>query len=146
MIFVPLFHPSRTAAAALPILVFFSVLRPLSANVRNEPRGLRLACLFFYFKTSLALSRNFLKFPIHLCPTRVNFSTASSTTLPHPVEGAALLRGRLSPSFSVFLFDRAFSVFSERFFNRLRPKTRIRFQRLVPIQPITSPIKPRPEI
>ena len=104
MIFVPLFHPSRTAAAALPILGFFSVLRPLSANIRNEPRGLRLARLFFYFKTSLALSRNFLKFPIYLRPTRVNFSTASSTTLPHPEEGAALLRGRLSPSFSVFPF------------------------------------------
>ena len=30
----------------------------------------------------------------------MNFSTASSITLPHPEEGAALLRGRLSP----FLF------------------------------------------
>ena len=83
---------------------FFSDLRPLSANIRTEPRGLRLARLFFYFQTSLALSRNFLKFPIYLCPTRVNFSTASSITLPHPEEGAALLRGRLSPSFSVFPF------------------------------------------
>ena len=46
MIFVLLFHPSRTAAAALPILVF-SVFRPLSANIRKEPRGLRLARLLF---------------------------------------------------------------------------------------------------
>ena len=103
MIFVLLFHPSRTAAAALPILVF-SVFRPLSANIRNEPRGLRLARLFFYFKTPRALSRIFLKFPIYLCPTRVNFSTASSTTIPHPAEGAALLCGRLPPSFSVSPF------------------------------------------
>ena len=81
---------------------FFSVLRPQSANIRNEPRRLRLARLLFYFKTSLVLSRNFSKFPIHLCPTRVNFSTASSTTLPHPVEGAALLCGRLPPPFPLF--------------------------------------------
>ena len=39
----------------------FSVLRPQSANIRNEPRGLRLARLFFYFQTSLALSRNLFK-------------------------------------------------------------------------------------
>ena len=47
MIFVLLLHPSRTAAAALPILVF-SVFRPLSANIRKEPRGPRLARLLFY--------------------------------------------------------------------------------------------------
>ena len=47
MIFVLLPHPSRTAAAALPILVF-SVFRPLSANIRKEPRGPRLARLLFY--------------------------------------------------------------------------------------------------
>ena len=34
----------------------------------------------------------------------MNFSTASSITLPHPEEGAALLRGRLPPSFSVSPF------------------------------------------
>ena len=88
------------------------ILRPLSANIRNEPRGLRLARLFFYSKTSLALSRNFLKFPIYLRPTRVNFSTASSTTIPHPVEGAALLCGRLSP----FLFGVSFSTGQSRSF------------------------------
>ena len=76
----------------------------------------------FYFTSSLALSRNFLKFSISLRPTRVNFSTASSTTIPHSVEGAALLCGRLPPPFRCLLFDRATSVFSERFFNRLRPK------------------------
>ena len=58
----------------------------------------------FYVQTSLALSRNFLKFSIQLRPTRVNFSTASSTTIPHPAEGAALLCGRLPPSFSVSPF------------------------------------------
>merc|ERR1712159_276708 len=58
----------------------------------------------FYFTTSLALSRNFLKFSISLRPTRVNLSTASSTTIPHPAEGAALLCGRLPPSFSVSPF------------------------------------------
>ena len=66
----------------------------------------------FYFTSSLALSRNFLKFPIYLCPTRVNFSTASSITLPHPEEGAALLRGRLSP----FLFGVSFSTGPSRSF------------------------------
>ena len=56
--------------------------------------------------TPLARSRNFLKFLIYLCPTRVNFSTASSTTFPHQVKGAALLLGRSPPSFpfSVFPF------------------------------------------
>ena len=34
----------------------------------------------------------------------MNFSTASSTTIPHPAEGAALLCGRLPPSFSVSPF------------------------------------------
>merc|ERR1712159_283944 len=58
----------------------------------------------FYFTTSLALSRNFLKFSISLRPTRVNLSTASSTTIPHPAEGAAHLCGRLPPSFSVSPF------------------------------------------
>ena len=47
-----------------------------------------------------------MKFLIYLCPTRVNFSTASSTTFPHQGEGAALLLGRLPPPFpfSVFPF------------------------------------------
>ena len=98
MIFVLLFHPSRTAAAALPILVF-SVFRPLSANICKEPRGHRLARLLFY-NLPRTLSK-FLEIPDLFVPhTRVNFSTASSITLPHPEEGAALLRGRLSP----FLF------------------------------------------
>ena len=99
MIFVLLLHPSRTAAAALPILVF-SVFRPLSANIRKEPRGPRLARL--YFTTSLALSRNFLKFLFYFRPTRVNLSTASSTAFPDQVEGAALPLGRLPPPFSFF--------------------------------------------
>ena len=105
MIFVPLFHPSRTAAAALPILVFF--FRP-SAVVRKIPKRASRATASapFIFRTPLALSRNFLKFLTYLCPTRVNFSTASSTTFPHQVEGAALLLGRLPPPFpfSVFPF------------------------------------------
>jgi len=46
-----------------------TIFRPQSANIRNEPRGHRFARHFFYFQTSLALSRNFLKFPIYLCPT-----------------------------------------------------------------------------
>ena len=119
MIFVPLFHPSWTVAAALPILFFpFFGRCPQTSETSLEGYGSRV----FYFKTSLALSRNFLKFSIYLRPTRVNFSTASLTTLPPPVEGAALLRGRLPPPFRRFLFNQAISVFSERFFNRLRPK------------------------
>ena len=105
MIFVSFFHLSRTDAAALPILLFFFVLWPLSAKFPKRASR-ATASVSFIFRTPLALSRNFLKFLIYLCPTRVNFSTASSTTFPHQVEGAALLLGRLPPPFpfSVFLF------------------------------------------
>ena len=81
---------------------------------------------------SLALPRNFLKFSLYLCPTRVNFCAANSNTFPGQVEGAANFRESsrtLAPSlfpFWCFLFGRAISVFSERFFNRLRPKKKRR--------------------
>ena len=96
---VPSIADGRGSSTDFGFFPFFGRCPPTSVT-SLEGYGSRV----FYFKTSLALSRNFLKFPIYLRPTRVNFSTASSTTLPHPEEGAALLRGRLSPSFSVFPF------------------------------------------
>ena len=78
---------------------------------------------------SLDLPRNFSKFLFKLSPTRVNFCAASSNTFPGHEEGAAKHLRRLPPLlsfFQCFLFDRATSVFSERFFNRLRPKKKIR--------------------
>ena len=105
MIFVPLFHPSRTPAAALPSLGFSS---RSSAAVRQHPqrasRATARASFLLFSDIPRTLSK-FLEIPDLFAPhTRVNFSTASSITLPHPEEGAALLRGRLSPSFSVFPF------------------------------------------
>ena len=82
---------------------FFFVLWPLSAKVLKRASR-ATASVSFLFRTPLALSRNFLKFLIYLCPTRVNFSTASSTTFPHQVEGAALLLGRLPPPFPFLVF------------------------------------------
>ena len=125
MIFVSFFHPSWTDAAALQFLLF-----PLSADVRQFPKRAAWAAAseFFFLGIplhSLDLLRNFSKFLFYLCPTRVNFSAASLNTFPGQVEGAANLLGRLPPPFSLFrcfLFGRTISVFSERFFNRLRPK------------------------
>ena len=101
MIFVPLFHPSRTPAAALPSLGFCS---RSSAAVRQHPQRASRATARASFLLFSDIPRTLLKFleiPDLFVPhTRVNFSTASSITLPHPEEGAALLRGRLSP----FLF------------------------------------------
>ena len=86
---------------------FCPFFRPLAVVRKIPKRASRAtASVSFIFRTPLALSRNFLKFLIYLCPTRVNFSTASSTTFPHQVEGVALLLGRLPPPFpfSVFPF------------------------------------------
>ena len=86
---------------------FCPFFRPLAVVRKIPKRASRAtASVSFIFRPPLALSRNFLKFLIYLCPTRVNFSTASLTTFPHQVEGAALLLGRLPPPFpfSVFPF------------------------------------------
>ena len=103
---------------------------PLSAAVRKFPKRTAWAAASEFFfpgipSHSLDLLRNFSKLLFYFCPTRVNFSAASLNTFPGQVEGAANLLGRLPPPFSLFrcfLFGRAISVFSERFFNRLRPK------------------------
>ena len=113
MIFVLLFHPSRTPAAALPSLGFCS---RSSAAVRQHPqrasRATARASFLLFSDTPRTLSK-FLEIPDLFVPhTRVNFSTASSITLPHPEEGAALLRGRLSP----FLFGVSFSTGHSRSF------------------------------
>ena len=128
MIFVPLIHPvfdsvsflhdfrssvPRTPAAALPSLGFCS---RSSAAVRQHPqrasRATARASFLLFSDTPRTLSK-FLEIPDLFVPhTRVNFSTASSITLPHPEEGAALLRGRLSP----FLFGVSFSTGHSRSF------------------------------
>ena len=105
MIFVFFLPSIADGRGSFTDFALFFVLWPLSAKfLKRASRA--TASVSFIFRTPLALSRNFLKFLIYLCPTRVNFSTASSTTFPHQVEGAALLLGRLPPPFpfSVFLF------------------------------------------
>ena len=110
---VPLFHPSRTPAAALPSSGFCS---RSSAAVRQHPQRASRAPVRASFLLFSDIPRTLLKFleiPDLFVPhTRVNFSTASSITLPHPVVGAALLRGRLSP----FLFGVSFSTGHSRSF------------------------------
>ena len=120
MIFVPLIHPvfdsvsflhdfrssvPRTPAAALPSLGFCS--RSSAAVRQHQQRASRAPARasFLLFSDIPRTLSKFLEIPDLFVPhTRVNFSTASSTTIPHPVEGAALLCGRLPPSFSVSPF------------------------------------------
>ena len=99
--------PHRVTRPAKKKKTFCPFFRPLAVVRKIPKRASRAtASVSFIVRPPLALSRNFLKFLIYLCPTRVNFSTASSTTFPHQVEGAALLLGRLPPPFpfSVFPF------------------------------------------
>ena len=113
MIFVPLFHPSRTPAAALPSSGFCS--RSSAAVRQHQQRASRAPARasFLLFSDIPRTLSKFLEIPDLFVPhTRVNFSTASSITLPHPEEGAALLRGRLSP----FLFGVSFSTGQSRSF------------------------------
>ena len=114
MIFVSFFHPSWTDAAALQFLLF-----PLSADVRKFPKRAAWAAAseFFFLgipSHSLDLLRNLSKLLFYFCPTRVNFSTPSSTTFPDQVEGAALPLGRSPPPFS--FFGVAFSTGQSRSF------------------------------
>ena len=138
MIFVTFFfHPSWTNAVALQILFY-----PILADVRKFPkRAARVAASALFFLgiplKSLDYHRNFLKFLFYLCPTRVNFCAANSNTFPGQVEGAANLLGRSPPPFALlrcFLFGRAISVFSARFFNRLRPKQNIGISRFFSVR------------
>ena len=84
---------------------FVPVLRPQSANIRNEPRGLRLPRPFFYFQTSLALSRNFLKFPIYLCPSHAwTLALRARSRFHIRWRGVRFFAAACPPSFSVFPF------------------------------------------
>ena len=100
-------------AAALPSSGFCS--RSSAAVRQHQQRASRAPARasFLLFSDIPRTLSKFLEIPDLFVPhTRVNFSTASSITLPHPVVGAALLRGRLSP----FLFGVSFSTERSRSF------------------------------
>ena len=127
-IFVAFLHSSQTDTAVLQIshLVAFPFW-PMSANFRKFAARVA-SCAFVLLGNPskfLVMSRNFLKFSFYLCPTRVNLCVASESMLPGQVERAAdILVQTLAPFHSPFsfLFGRAISVFSEPFYNRMRPK------------------------
>ena len=121
MILVLLFHPSRTAAAALPILVFSVFGRCLPTSVRRlEGSGSRV----FYFITSHSLEISWNS-RFRCAPHAWTLALRARPRFHIRWRGLRFFVVACPPPFRCLLFDRALSVFSERFFNRLRPKKKI---------------------
>ena len=125
MMFVTFFHPSWADAAALHFFAFYSLGRcpQISATCRWG-RCQRVLLSW----NSLEISRTppkFLEFPVLFVPHTRELLRRELEHVSRPGGVGCESSRTLAPSlflFRSFLFGRAISVLSKRFFNRLRPK------------------------